>query len=145
VVDAANGCFADVDVIQFERLLSNLLTNAFKYTPAGGDVRASLSRKNAGVELVIEDTGRGIPPEHLPHIFDRFYRVPTAESAAEKGMGLGLNFVAWIAKAHGGRVDVESAPGRGSRFIVTLPVMESAASGRLPDEVQSAPAPGVRS
>ena len=145
VVDAVDGCFAEVDVIQFERLLSNLLTNAFKYTPAGGEVRASLSRRNAGVELVVEDTGRGIPPEHVPHIFDRFYRVPTAEGAAEKGMGLGLNFVAWIAKAHGGRVNVESAPGRGSRFIVMLPAVEGAAAGHPPDEVRSTPAPGVRS
>jgi signal transduction histidine kinase len=72
------------------------------------------------VKLIVEDTGVGISPEHLPHIFDRFYRVPSADP--EKGLGLGLSFVAWIAKAHGGAVTVESKPKEGTRFTVLLPV-----------------------
>ena len=66
-------------------------------------------------ELIVEDTGVGIPADHLPHIFDRFYRVgsPSASASPEKGLGLGLSFVAWIAKAHGGSVNVESEPGEG--------------------------------
>ena len=88
------------DRIQIERLLSNLLGNAIKYTPAGGSVKVSLIPGFDHVKLIVEDTGVGISPTHLPHIFDRFYRVPSAD--AEKGLGLGLSFVAWIAKAHGG-------------------------------------------
>jgi signal transduction histidine kinase len=68
----------------------------------------------------VEDTGVGISPGHLPHIFDRFYRVPSAD--AEKGLGLGLSFVAWIAKAHGGAVTVESTLKEGTRFTVLLPL-----------------------
>ena len=90
------------DRIQIERLVSNLLGNAIKYTPAGGMVKVSLIPSFDQVKLIVEDTGVGISPSHLPHIFDRFYRVPSAD--AEKGLGLGLSFVAWIAKAHGGAV-----------------------------------------
>jgi signal transduction histidine kinase len=71
------------------------------------------------VRLTVEDTGVGIPAEHLQHIFDRFYKVPSAD--AEKGLGLGLSFVAWIVKAHGGSIDVQSQVNEGARFTVTLP------------------------
>ena len=108
------------DRIQIERLLSNLLGNAIKYTPAGGVVKVSLLPGLDHVKLIVEDTGVGISREHLPHIFDRFYRVPSAD--AEKGLGLGLSFVAWIAKAHGGAVTVESTLQEGTRFTVLLPV-----------------------
>jgi signal transduction histidine kinase len=108
------------DRIQIERLLSNLLGNAIKYTPAGGLVKVSLIPGLDHVKLIVEDTGVGISQEHLPHIFDRFYRVPSAD--AEKGLGLGLSFVAWIAKAHGGAVTVESTLQQGTRFTVQLPV-----------------------
>jgi signal transduction histidine kinase len=75
------------------------------------------------IELVVEDNGRGIPTEHLPHIFDRFYRVPGQGTAPspEQGLGLGLSFVAWIVKAHNGKIEVESTPGKGTRFIIRLP------------------------
>jgi len=73
------------------------------------------------VELIVEDTGRGIAPEHLPHVFDRFYQVPDSDVNAERGLGLGLSFVNWIAKAHGGSVEVESELNKGSRFTVSLP------------------------
>jgi signal transduction histidine kinase len=69
----------------------------------------------------VEDTGVGIPPENVPHIFDRFYRVRNAQTNRMQGLGLGLSFVAWIVSAHGGTIDVESKPGEGSRFIVHLP------------------------
>ena len=77
-------------------------------------------------EIVVEDTGCGIPTEYLPHIFDRFYRVPGSGTAPgpEQGLGLGLSFVAWIVKAHDGKIDVESAPGKGTRFTITLPVAD---------------------
>jgi signal transduction histidine kinase len=71
----------------------------------------------------VEDTGCGIASEYLSHIFDRFYRVPGsgAKSGAEQGLGLGLSFVAWIVKAHGGKIEVESTPGTGTRFTIKLP------------------------
>ena len=116
-------CLAEVDRIQFERMLSNLLSNAMKFTPAGGQVRVALRRLEESLEIEVADTGCGIPPEHLPHIFDRFYRVPSRQSCAsqEQGLGLGLSFVAWIAKAHGGSVRVDSTPGKGTSFIIALP------------------------
>jgi heavy metal sensor kinase len=120
--------FAEVDRIQIERMISNLLSNAMKFTPPGGEVKVSLDNVSAGLELVVQDTGAGIPAAYLPHIFDRFYRVPGSEpSGPERGLGLGLSFVAWIAKAHGGEVRVESSPGTGSRFIITLPVSAASA------------------
>lgn len=117
------GCLAEVDRVQIERMISNLLSNALKFTPPGGRVAVSLRRVDERVEVAVEDTGCGIPTEHLPHIFDRFYRVPQPDSGAspERGLGLGLSFVAWIAKAHGGTVDVESRPGQGTRFRILLP------------------------
>ena len=124
-------CPAEVDRVQIERLISNLLSNALKFTPEGGQVMVTV-RDAPGlaaeqgvehIEIVVEDTGCGIAAKHLPHIFDRFYRVPSAGAAPapEQGLGLGLSFVAWIAKVHGGTIDVESAPGKGTRFTVKLP------------------------
>jgi len=113
-------CTISADRIQIERLVSNLLGNAIKYTPAGGKVKVSLLPAYDQVKLIFEDTGVGISPGDLPHIFERFYRVRSADS--EKGLGLGLSFVAWIAKAHGGTVSVESKLDEGTRFTVLLPV-----------------------
>jgi heavy metal sensor kinase len=129
-------CTVSADRIQIERLVSNLLGNAIKYTPADGMVKVSLTPAFDHVKLMVEDTGVGISPSDLPHIFDRFYRVPSADS--EKGLGLGLSFVAWIAKAHGGTVDVESTLNEGTRFTVLLPM------GRwtvLPPETPAVPIP----
>ena len=116
-------CVAEIDRIQFERLLSNLVSNAIKYTPEGGRVGVLLVDKGRELELVVEDTGMGIPSDHLPHIFNRFYRVPgpAPERSVERGLGLGLSFVAWIVKEHRGHINVKSSPGRGTTFTVRLP------------------------
>ena len=129
---------AEVDKVQIERMLSNLISNAIKFTPAGGEVRVLLKPDHDRYELIVEDTGRGIAPEHLSHIFDRFYQAPNSGSNGERGLGLGLSFVSWIAKAHGGAVDVWSEPNKGSRFTVSLPAspVEPAPS---PVEVSGAP------
>jgi heavy metal sensor kinase len=135
-------CVIEVDRVQIERMLSNLLSNAMKFTPAGGGVKVSLQRIPGGVELVVEDTGCGIAPDHLPHIFNRFYRVPGRESGPERGLGLGLSFVAWIVKAHDGNVRVVSTPGKGTRFIISLPV-RTAAAVMAPEPTGVPVAPGM--
>jgi heavy metal sensor kinase len=131
VAELPGQCMASVDRLQFERMLSNLLANSVKYTPPGGEVRLSLKPDGNRVDIVVEDTGRGIPPEHLPHIFERFYRAPSTDSSDMRGLGLGLSFVAWIVKAHHGKVDVRSSAGHGSRFVVSLPRSATQSSGLL--------------
>jgi heavy metal sensor kinase len=109
----------EADPTQIERVVTNLLSNAVKYTPAGGWVKACAEPLGNQVRLIVEDSGVGIPADHLPHIFDRFYRVP--DPNPEKGLGLGLSFVAAIVRAHGGEIHVQSELGKGSRFEVVLP------------------------
>ncbi len=116
---AAAPVLCEADRTQMERVITNLLSNAIKYTPKGGWVRACAEPAGGSVRLVVEDSGVGIPQDHLPHIFDRFYRVP--DPNPEKGLGLGLSFVAAIVKAHGGEIRVRSETGKGSRFEVLLP------------------------
>jgi heavy metal sensor kinase len=137
----AAGCAVEGDRVQIERMINNLLSNAIKFTPEGGEVRVAVMPDERFVNLVVEDTGRGIPTEHLPRIFDRFYRVPGSGGAPgdEQGLGLGLSFVAWIAKAHRGRVDVNSTPGKGTRFTVWLP-----AAGAGVDTMELAGQPAAR-
>ena len=116
-------CAAEGDRVQIERMLSNLLSNALKFTPEGGSVRVALENTPNSVEIAVADTGCGIPNEYLPQIFDRFYRVPGSGPAPgpEQGLGLGLSFVAWIVKAHRGKIEVDSTPGKGTRFTIKLP------------------------
>ncbi|HWE50896.1 MAG TPA: heavy metal sensor histidine kinase [Bryobacteraceae bacterium] len=118
-------CAGDFDRVQIERMLSNLLSNAIKFTRPGGSVEVILDRRGDDAEITVKDTGEGIPPEHLPHIFDRFYRVRGAgeQASPEKGLGLGLSFVAWIVRAHGGTIDVQSEPRKGTAFRVSLPLV----------------------
>lgn len=101
------------------QVLANLVANALKFTPAGGEIRVSASAEDDVVRLTVSDTGCGIPPEHLPHLFDRFWQA--RRSAAERGTGLGLAISKGIVEAHGGRLQVESDVGAGSTFSFTLP------------------------
>ena len=106
------------DPDRLKQLLLNLIDNALKYTPPGGTVTLSLYRDPEWVRVSVEDTGVGIPPDVLPHIFDRFYR---AQREGRKGVGLGLSIARWIAEAHGGRLSVESEVGQGATFTLWLP------------------------
>ena len=117
---------ADEDLLL--QLMLNLLDNAIKYTPSGGQVNVGSNVNGSQVELRVQDTGVGISREHLPYLFDRFYRVDKGRSRAEGGVGLGLAISRWIAEAHGGTIRVESVPGKGSTFIVLLPTQESSGS-----------------
>jgi len=119
-----NGLTLEADQDAVDRMLKNLLSNAVKYSPAGGRVAvtAGPAPDHPGmVELSVEDDGVGIAAEHLPRIFDRYMRIANPETAAARGLGLGLSLVKALAEAHGGRVEVDSLPGKGSRFRVLLP------------------------
>lgn len=105
-----------------KRMMLNLLDNAVKYTPEGGEISVALARQNGDAQIEVRDTGIGIPRAEHARIFDRFYRVDKARSRALGGAGLGLSIVRWIVEVHGGKVEVNSAPGRGSKFIVRLPL-----------------------
>jgi heavy metal sensor kinase len=102
------------------RLLLNLCENALKYT-SQGNIDLSLKKMGTQIELAISDTGKGIPAEDLPHVFDRFYRVDKSHSSATGGSGLGLAICQWIASAHGGKIEVSSEAGKGTTVRVKLP------------------------
>jgi len=115
---------------RLERVFTNLIENAIKYTPAGGHVRASAQLSGRALEVEIEDDGIGIPAAHLPRVFERFYRVDRSRSREMGGTGLGLAIVKHIVRAHGGSVEVESEEGRGALFRVRLPVLDAGAAAR---------------
>ena len=108
------------DASWIERMLLNLLDNAFKFTPSGGTVTVRLSEAGAGAVLEVRDTGVGMAADVVPHVFERFYRGDPARSAGGFGVGLGLSLVKWIVDRHHGDVTASSAPGAGARFTVTL-------------------------
>jgi signal transduction histidine kinase len=112
-----------VDPHRIREMLLNLVTNAIKYTPKGGTVDLTLTERNDAVSLMVRDTGIGIAPGDLPHIFERFWRADPARSRTGErpGTGLGLSITKWIAEAHGGSITVQSRPGRGTSFTVRLP------------------------
>ncbi len=111
----------EADRQRARQLLVILLDNALKYTPRGGSVTVRCRRAGKRVELAVSDTGPGIAAEHHARVFDRFYRVDAGRAKSEGGSGLGLAIARWIAEVHGGRISLESAPGKGSTFTVRLP------------------------
>jgi signal transduction histidine kinase len=105
------------------QLLLIVLDNALKFTPAGGRVRLDVSAENGRAAVLVSDTGVGIPPEDLPHVFERFYRGDRARhQAGVGGAGLGLSIAQWIASVHGARIDIASEPGRGTRVAISFPL-----------------------
>jgi two-component system OmpR family sensor kinase len=128
----------DGDPDRLRQLLLNLIDNAIKYTPSGGEVKLHVARENGSARLDVSDTGPGIPPEHLqlgpngvPLIFERFYRVEKSRTRAASsgsngrsgsGTGLGLSIAYWIVQAHQGRIDIQSEAGHGTTMTVWLPV-----------------------
>jgi heavy metal sensor kinase len=121
------------DADQLRRLLFNLLDNAIKFTPAGKIVRVALEQSEGEARIVVEDTGIGIPAEHLPHVFKRFYRVDPARGQEMDGTGLGLAIGRSIAEAHGGHLTIESTVGQGTRVTVAVPMRTSAAGAAWND------------
>ena len=105
------------------QVLLNLVGNALQYTPSGGRVSLAARREGESVRFSVRDTGIGIPPEHLPHVFERFYRVDKSRSRAGGGSGIGLTIGRHLVEAHGGQIEAASdGPGQGSTFSFTLPV-----------------------
>lgn len=111
------------DADRMQQVLWNMLTNAVKFTPHGGRVQVHLRRVNSSVEICVSDTGKGIAPEFLPHVFDRF-RQEESGARREGGLGLGMSITSQLVELHGGTIRAESAgPGKGATFTVRLPVM----------------------
>jgi CheY-like chemotaxis protein len=111
------------DPVRLQQVVWNLLSNAIKFTPRGGRVQVRLERVNSHIEVVVTDTGAGITPEFLPHVFDRFRQADQRTTRQHGGMGLGLAIVRHLVELHGGTVRAESpGEGQGSTFMVQLPV-----------------------
>jgi signal transduction histidine kinase len=113
-----------------DRVLTNLVENAIRHTPEGGQITLSAREEGDEVVITIADTGEGIAPEHLPHVCERFYRVDAARSRAQGGAGLGLAICQSIVQAHGGKLEIESEVGWGTIVRVTLPGADLPAAER---------------
>jgi signal transduction histidine kinase len=112
------------DADRLQQVAWNLISNAIKFTPAGGRVLVRLSRVESHLEMTVKDTGQGIEGEFLPHVFDRFRQADATVTRAFGGLGLGLAIVRQLVELHGGTVRVDSeGEGRGSTFTVSLPLM----------------------
>lgn len=121
--EAESPLIVEGDEMRLRELLTILLDNAIKYSGDGASVRLRVAQRDGKAVATVADTGAGIPPEALPHIFDRFYRVDKARSREMGGAGLGLAIAKWIAEAHKGSIRVDSALGRGTTVTVELPVL----------------------
>jgi len=114
---------------RLKQVLINLVSNAINYTPPGGEVYLSLGIVGDNARLIVRDTGPGIPNEDVPHIFERFYRAEKSRSRSKVGgFGLGLSIAYWIVTNHGGRIEVNSAEGKGTTFCIWLPLLNKPTS-----------------
>ena len=116
------------DPVLFSRAVSNLVDNALRFTPDGGAIQISIAARAAHSEVAVSDSGCGIPSEHLPHVFDRFYRVDSSRSSA--GAGLGLALVKSIVDLHGGSARIESEVNRGTAVVLTFRNKSSSSAGK---------------
>ena len=122
-------CLAELEQVQvlgdrdrLKQVVLNLIGNALQYTPPGGMVAVSLRQYGGRGQLIVSDNGPGISSEDLPHIFERFYRAEKSRKRNGGGFGLGLSIAYWIVSSHNGQIDVTSREGRGTTFMVWLPL-----------------------
>jgi signal transduction histidine kinase/ligand-binding sensor domain-containing protein/AraC-like DNA-binding protein len=111
-----------IDKDKIEKIITNLLSNAFKFTPLGGRIEFSVEKSDNNIKMIISDTGIGISPERIAKIFDRFYQVDSSHTREQEGTGLGLALTKELIELHKGKIEVESSEGKGSTFTVTLPL-----------------------
>ncbi len=122
VTAEANLPLVNVDPERMAQVLGNLVSNALRYTPAGGEISLVATQQGNRVLLTVQDNGVGIAPDKLPYIFDRFYRGDEARQASEGESGLGLAIAKSLVELHGGAISVESTLGEGTTFVISLPV-----------------------
>jgi len=113
------GLYADADALR--QILTNLFDNALRHTPGGGRIQVEMTAVDDGTAVSVSDTGSGIAAEHLPRVFERFYRADPARSRSQGGTGLGLSIVKHLVEAHGARIDLTSALGRGTTIRMVFP------------------------
>jgi two-component system, OmpR family, phosphate regulon sensor histidine kinase PhoR len=129
--EVPENCFVVADRRRLEQILINLVDNAIKFTPPDGEVRVSSVTNEDFIKICVRDTGAGLAPEHLPRVFERFYRVDKARSRELGGTGLGLAIVKHLTRAHGGDAEVTSELGKGCEFIIKLPNRKPPESGNI--------------
>ena len=140
LVLCAPGTRAVLDRTLFQRAVSNLVGNAIRYTPRGGRVAVAAARENGELRVDVTDTGTGIAPEHLPHIFDRFFRADASRSTASGNVGLGLAIVKSIVSLHGGAITARSNPNEGTCMSIRLPA-DAAIAGEDGPQIDPPPTP----
>ena len=123
VLDSSVGPVAG-DAVRLQQVVSNLLTNAIKFNSMRGRIGVTLEKANGRARIIVKDTGAGIDPAFLPHVFDRFSQADTSNTRAHGGLGLGLAIVRYLVEQHGGTIEADSPGiGKGATFSVTLPIM----------------------
>lgn len=138
------GLAMDYDPERIRQIIYNLLSNAIKFTPGGGKVTLSVSRQASAAVIKVRDTGVGIPPDDLPHIFERFYQAKNLEKAKAGGTGIGLALTKELVGLLGGEISAQSAPGQGSIFELCLPITQNAPPAPPPVPFPTlAPSPGL--
>lgn len=131
IVCSAETATVSGDALRLEQVIQNLVGNAIKYSPHGGQVKVTVAAAGDTVQLTVRDEGIGIPADALPQLFQRFYRASNTTGHHIAGIGIGLYVVREIVQMHGGSIEVESVEGEGSAFTVTLPTLDAAPSGAL--------------
>lgn len=130
-VASVPGLRAELDRTLLQQAIGNLISNALAHTPAGGAVELSASANGQGIVITVADSGCGIAPQHLPHVFERFYRIEQSRPGSQQNAGLGLAVVKSIVSRHGGQVEIESRIGEGTQVRLILPTSIAAVSGEL--------------
>jgi signal transduction histidine kinase len=130
---ASDAVFEFVDAIKMTMVVENLISNAIKYTPDGGKISVGIDKTTDGTQITVQDSGIGIDPKDQQTLFSKFGRIQTDFTAKVQGTGLGLYLAKQFVELHGGSIDVQSAPGKGTSFIVKLPQENQDQNGKNTD------------